>query len=87
MTLTQLRANRTRESNRVRRLIEQLTHDPDNPQWRSPDGLPLWWPFWSDVLYDRVRETVRAARQVQAAECAEIPRVCTAKTDKGDCNG
>jgi hypothetical protein len=38
----------------------------------GPDfvGLPSWWPFWSDVLKSNVREAVRTARALEAAEAA-----------------
>ncbi len=64
--LRQLRYNRTRTSNRVRRHITFMQRDP--APYVQPNGLPSWWPFWSDALVDNVREAVRAARQLAEAE-------------------
>jgi hypothetical protein len=34
----------------------------------QPDGLPSWWPFWSDCLVSNVRDAVRAARTLEEVE-------------------
>lgn len=62
-TVRLLRYNRTRASNRVRSTIEWMLKD--EAKWTSPDGLPSWWPFWSDCLKSNVRETVKAARKLE----------------------
>ena len=75
-TLRDLRSKRTRASNVVRADIDHLLtseikwrldgHPAVLPQDRY--SLPSWWPFWSDVLVKNVRELVRLARALNAAE-------------------
>lgn len=64
--LKQLRAARTRAATTVKRIVAHMLRA--EAPFVAPDGLPSWWPFWSDCLYDRVRECVRAARLVERAE-------------------
>jgi len=72
--LRQLRYTRTRKSNQVRRSIEHLLTGEakwdlgGRPVEADFVGLPSWWPFWSESLVSNVRELVRAARELQAAE-------------------
>ena len=61
--LSQLRAARTRAASRVRSLVKHNVV-ADAP-FKSSDGLPSWWPFWSDCLKDAVRDCVRAARKLE----------------------
>jgi hypothetical protein len=72
--LRRLRYKRTRAINVVRASMEHLLSEP--AKWDQSGrlvepgfiGLPSWWSFWSDVLKDNVREAVRAALELQAAE-------------------
>jgi len=64
--LSQLKADRTRASTRVQSLIKHNV--TSEAQWTMPDGLPSWWPFWSDCLYDATRELVRKARALEVAQ-------------------
>lgn len=74
--LQQLRAKRTRASNVVHSSMKFLL--TGEAQWTidgqptdRQDVLPSWWPFWSDVLKDNVREAVRAARKLEVAEARQ----------------
>jgi len=68
--LRQLRYDRTRASNRARATRDwMLTEDAPHV---DPDGLPSWWPFWSDCLKSNVRDAVRAARALAAAEGLDL---------------
>lgn len=69
-SLARLRHNRTLESNRVRRMIHHLI--TDTATRTGPDGLPSWWPFWSDSLVQQVRTCVRAARALAKAEGIDL---------------
>lgn len=72
MDFRQLRYNRTRASNRVKETMQYMLTSP--AQFSQPNGLPSWWPFWSDVLVNNVRDAVRAARYLaEAEECHEKP--------------
>lgn len=87
LSLTVLRSFRTRDSNRVRRLIEWMITAPDNPQYRSPAGLPSWWPFYSDRVKQLTREVVRAARSLDQAEAEAhgyTPKLIDPDTDTVD---
>lgn len=64
--LTVLRSRRTRAATTVQHLIRGALTSP--APYTSPDGLPSWWPFQTDCIYDAVRECVRAARLVRQAE-------------------
>jgi len=72
--LRQLRHDRTRNSNRVRRQIHALLTNPAkwDLQGRLVEpgyvGLPSWWPFWYDCLLRDVRDLVRTARRLADAE-------------------
>jgi len=74
--LRQLRYTRTRASNRVRDSVRWMLAEPTswalNGDPVGPDfqGLPSWWPFWSDTLKKQVIAAVRAARQLSTAEIA-----------------
>jgi len=68
MTIRQLRYNRTRASNRVRSTMHWML--TEEAKWTSPDGLPSWWPFWSDALNQNVRDAVRAARELESMASA-----------------
>ena len=65
-SLRQLRWERTRASNRVLGTMRHML--TDEAKWTSPDGLPSWWPFWSDALKSNVREAVKAARMLSERE-------------------
>lgn len=65
-TLRTLRAQRTRAHTRVRHLIDHSVLA--EARYLAPDGLPTWWPFWSDVLKGAVRDLVRAARELEVKE-------------------
>lgn len=84
--LAVLRSKRTRASNRVRWIIQHnLTEPTTGPAY--PDGLPSWWPYWSDSLKRSVRELVAVARELQAAEqlqAAEHPSPCLVCGDDPD---
>ena len=69
-SLRQLRYNVTYHSNTVKRQIAHLldTSEPLPANCTAKNGLPTWWPFWSDALVGRVRDAVRAARAVEVAE-------------------
>ncbi|MES2341670.1 MAG: hypothetical protein V4597_08330 [Pseudomonadota bacterium] len=77
-----LRAKRTRAASVVSRSMHHLLTDvakwgldgrPVGPEYQ---GLPSWWPFWSDVLRDNVIELVRAARRLEAAEASTQELSC-----------
>lgn len=60
------RAKRTREFNRVRGLIHScMTMEAP---YLGQDGLPSWWPFWSDRVASATRDLVRTARTLEAVE-------------------
>lgn len=75
-SLRQLRSNRTRASNSVHRQIKWMLREP--AKWaiggqlveHDPtfQGLPSWWPFWSDSLKSNTRDVVRAARALAMEE-------------------
>lgn len=67
--LSQLRSSRTRASNQVRRIMASCINDP--APFLLSNGLPSWWPFWSDVLVSAVRDACRGARLLEAAEAKE----------------
>ena len=66
MSLRQLRYDRTRTSNIVRQHIAWMLKEP--APYTQTNGLPSWWPFWSDVLVDNVRKAVHAAIALTNAE-------------------
>lgn len=77
MKLTRLRWERTHAATVVKRQIAHLVDTPAkwDMQGRVVEGTPeamtclqSWWPFWSDVLKERVRDAVRAARALDIAE-------------------
>lgn len=74
MEIKKLRSKRTRASNVVRANIAWMLSEPakwaidGRPVSSDYVGLPSWWPFWSDVLKDNVREAVRTARKLEAVE-------------------
>lgn len=61
-----LRRYRTASSNRVKRSIKHML--TEEAKYRMPNGLPSWWPFWSDCLVTSVRACVRNARDLANAE-------------------
>ena len=65
-SLKRLRWERTRKSNRVRETMKFML--AAEAKWTQPDGLPSWWPFWSDSLKSNVIESVRAARALAEYE-------------------
>lgn len=75
-SLKQLRYNRTRASNDVHRQIKWMLTEP--AKWSiggvlvehdsTFQGLPSWWPFYSDSLKASTRAVVRAARALAMAE-------------------
>jgi hypothetical protein len=67
-SLTRLRYERTLESNRVKRTIAHLLTSPVKWEHIGPDGLPTWWPFWSDSLVRNVCKLVRVCRELAVAE-------------------
>lgn len=72
--LRRLRFNRTRASNVVYHSMQWMLAEPakfalnGGPVGPDFQGLPSWWPFWSDVLKKNVIEAVRAARKLSEAE-------------------
>lgn len=64
--LRQARYNRTRALTIVRGTIDHLLTAEAPTVY--PNGLPSWWPFWSDVLKQHVRELYRAAYELRNAE-------------------
>lgn len=70
-SLSTARGRRTKEANYVKGTISYLSDplkSPDKPEWRRPDGLPSWWPFWSDSLKENVRRVVSHGRYVNDRE-------------------
>jgi len=66
LPLRLLRYNRTRACNRAKATMGHML--TSEAKWTSSDGLPTWWPFWSDCLVKNVVTCVRAARDVAEAE-------------------
>lgn len=64
--LTNLRYERTKMSNAVRSSIGHMLRG--EAPFLQRDGLPSWWPFWSDVLKRNVIDAVRAARRLETYE-------------------
>lgn len=64
--ITDCRSRRTKRSNEIRQMMaHMLTSEAPH---RMPDGLPSWWPFWSDCLKKSVRELVHIARELEQLE-------------------
>lgn len=74
--LRNLRAKRTRATTCVRSTMRWMIEEPakftvtGQLTTDNPNGLPSWWPFWSDVLKNNVRDAVRAALELERAENA-----------------
>jgi hypothetical protein len=64
--LTNLRYERTKASNSVRWSIRHM--EQGEAPFLQRNGLPSWWPFWSDVLKKNVVDAVRAARRLDHYE-------------------
>jgi hypothetical protein len=67
-----LRARRTIATDKALATIAHMLGKPS--QWAphhappDPGGLPSWWPFWSAILVERIRDAIRIGRQLEAAE-------------------
>jgi len=64
--ITDCRSRRTKRSNEIREQIAYMLTAA--APYRSPDGLPSWWPFWSDSLKHNVRSLVRTAIELETLE-------------------
>lgn len=64
--LISLRYERTLKSNRVRRSIDWMLAEP--AKWTSENGLPSWWPFYSDSLKNQVRKLYRVCLELAQEE-------------------
>jgi len=65
-SMRKLRYNRTRANTRVLSLMRWMLSN--EATLTDPNGLPSWWPFWSDCLRQDVRELYRAGMLLRAAE-------------------
>lgn len=68
--ISQARRDRTRAFTNLRSTIDLCLRQ--KATLIMPDGLPSWWPFWSDMVFENTVALVRAARRLAPFEGIDL---------------